>query len=115
MNGGILDDIMIHMVENDMALSQKVRDIINCATCSTYTGSVEVSVVDDCIDNIFTVRLGLNCEEAPLVFGYQGTQESFLKYLEKEIRRKRLQLVKYTKATLINYDEAPQLYPIIEI
>lgn len=103
------------MARNDSALSLKLREIINCVTNSTYTGSLEVEVVEDCNDKLFTVRLGLNCEEAPLVFGYQGSADSFLKYFEKEIRKRRLQMTKYTKATLINLDETPQLYPIIEI
>lgn len=110
---------MIHKEEKDMEsyerkeseLEHEIRELINRVTCSEYISSLDVKHED----NIYTLRLGLNCKDAaPISFGYQGDEEGFLAYLEKEFRKRKLQNTKYTTGALIN-GNANQLYPIIEL
>ena len=78
---------MIQMDKNDMALylrkesnlECRVRELINQVTQSEYISPIDVKYEDE----IYTLRLGLNCKDAaPISFGYQGSEEGFLKFLE---------------------------------
>lgn len=115
----ILDDITILMETNvtvlyrnrESPLENKVRDLINCVTKTEYVGPLSIRY--EC--GIYTLRLGLNCRDAtPISLGFQGSEEDFLKFLEKEFRKRKLQMVKYTKGVLINGD-SNVFYPIIEL
>lgn len=110
---------MIHMDKNDMVLYPRketkleceVRKLINRVTKSEYISPLDIKYED----GIYTLRLGLNCKDAaPISFGYQGDEEGFFKYLEKEFRTRKLQNVGYTTTTLIN-GESNLHYPIIEL
>lgn len=110
---------MIHMDKNDTVLYQnndselehKVRELINQVTKSNYISSISIKQED----GIYSFRLGLNCKDAaPISFGYQGDEEGFLRFLEKEFRKRKLQNIVYTKGDLVNGD-SKLYYPIIEL
>lgn len=110
---------MIHMDKNDTVLylrkesdlECRIRELINRVTKSKY-----ISPLDVTYDNgIYTLRFGLNCKDAaPISFGYQGTEDEFLKFLEKEFRKRKLQHVEHTTGALVNGD-SNLYYPIIEL
>ena len=115
----ILDDITILMETNvtvlyrnrETPLENKVRDLINCITKTDYISPISIRYDD----GIYTLRLGLNCKDAsPISLGFQGSEDDFLKYLEKEFKKRKLQMVKYTKGVLINGD-SNMFYPTIEL
>lgn len=110
---------MIHMEKNDTVLYQgkesnlecRVRRLINQVTESKYISPLKV-IYDD---GIYTLRLGLNCKDAaPISFGYQGDEDGFLKFLDKEFRTRRLQNIIYTTGVLVNGDNN-SYYPVIEL
>ena len=110
---------MIQMDKNDMALylrkesnlECRVRELINQVTQSEYISPIDVKYED----GIYTLRLGLNCKyAAPISFGYQGSEEGFLKFLEKEFRKRKLQNINYTTGVLINGNSNLH-FPIIEL
>lgn len=110
---------MIHMDKNDMVLyprkeselESKVRELINCVTNSTYISPLEVKHND----GIYVLRLGLNCKDAaPISFGYTGDEKGFLRYLKAEFKKRKLENINYTTATLIN-GNTDVFFPIIEI
>ena len=110
---------MIQMDKNDMALylrkesnlECRVRELINQVTQSEYISPIDVKYED----GIYTLRLGLNCKDAaPISFGYQGSEEGFLKFLEKEFRKRKLLNINYTTGVLINGNSNLH-FPIIEL
>lgn len=110
---------MIHMDENgtvlypgkESKLEHDVRELINQVTKSSYISSLNIKEED----GVYTLRLGLNCKDAaPISFGFQGDEEGFLKFLEKEFRKRKLQNIIYTKGDLVNGD-SKLYYPIIEL
>ena len=115
-----MDDILITMAINDMELylsnlKNNIRDLFFNITCTKYIGDLELDIINDCYDNLYTLRICLNTPDvAPIVLGFQGNEEQFMKYLEKEFRKRRLQEINYTKATLINGNNEWHI-PIIEI
>lgn len=119
MNEETLGDIMIVMVERNMELYlsnmiEEIRELFYQVTCAKYIGNLDLDVIEDCNDKIFTLRMGLNCPDvAPIVLGFCGTEDQFREYLKKEFRKRRLQEVEYSTATLINGDSI--IYPVIEI
>ena len=114
-NEKTLVDIMIVMVENTMELSHKIREIINDVTQSKYTGDIDLKVESLGKDNLYTLKLSITSKEVPVVLGFQGSEDVFLKYVAQEIYRKKLHLIQRTTTSLINNDETPQLYPILEL
>lgn len=110
---------MIQMDKNDMVLYHRkesnlecrIRELINQVTKSKYISPLDVKHED----GIYTLRLGLNCKDAaPISFGYQGNEDGFLKFLEKEFRKRKLQYIRYTTGALINGD-SNLYYPVIEL
>jgi hypothetical protein len=110
---------MIVMVERNMELYlsnmiDEIRDLFYQVTNTKYIGSLDLDVIEDCNEKIFTLKIGLNCPDvAPIVLGFCGNECQFKKYLEKEFRKQRLHEIEYSVATLINEDSI--MYPIIEI
>lgn len=110
---------MTHMEKNNMVLYHskesdiecRVRKLINQVTKSEYISPLSVKYEN----GIYTLRLGLNCKDAsPISFGFQGDEEGFFKFLEKEFRKRKLQDVGYTTTALIN-GESNLYYPVIEL
>lgn len=92
-------------------LIDKIRTLLNQITESKYIGALDVK-----LDNgIYILSLGLGNKDAkPISLGFQGSEEEFLKFLEKEFRKKKFQSIDRNSTTLINGD-APMYYPIIEL
>ena len=107
-NEKTLVDIMIVMVENTMELSHKIREIINDVTQSKYTGDIDLKVESLGKDNLYTLKLSITSKEVPVVFGFQGSEDVFLKYIAQEIYRKKLHLIQRTTTSLINNDATSQ-------
>lgn len=119
MNEKILGGIMIVMETRNMELYldnliNDIRELFYQVTSVKYIGNLDLDVMEDCNDKIFTLRIGLNCPDAaPVVLGFCGNESQFMEYLKKEFRKRRLQEVEYSVATLINEDSI--VYPVIEI
>ena len=111
---------MIVMAISDMELylsnmKNDIKELFFNITCTKYIGDLELDIIDDCNDKLYTLRICLNSPDvAPIVLGFQGTDDQFMKYLEKEFRKRRLQEIQYTKSTLINGDNVWHI-PVIEI
>lgn len=91
--------VSYHRKESD--LEHRVRELINRVTNSKYISPLRVTKDGD----LYTLRLGLNCKEAnPISMGFQGNEEGFLLYLEKEFSKRKLQDVRYNTQTIINGD-----------
>ena len=120
MSGKILGGIMIVMETNDLELylsklKNDIRTLFFNVTCTKYIGDLELDIINDCNNNLYTLRICLNTPDvAPIVLGFQGNENQFMKYLEKEFRKRKLQEITYTKATLINGGNILHV-PIIEI
>lgn len=92
----------------------EIRDLFYQVTNTKYIGNLDLDVIEDYNDKIFTLRIGLNCPDvAPIVLGFCGNDQQFKEYLKKEFSKRQLQNVEYTTATLINGDSI--IYPVIEI
>lgn len=108
------------METNDMELylsnlKDNIRNLFCEVTCTKYIGDLDLVITDYCNDRIYTLKMGLNCPDvSPVVLGFQGNEEQFMKYLAKEFRKRRLHEVEYTEANLINGDYDWHI-PIIEI
>ena len=77
------------------SINSRVLQVINNALKQwCYTGKYEVKHNDD----QYVLKLYLNQPEAPLCLNYWGSEEGFLKFIEKEIQDRRLQEVKYYTA-----------------
>lgn len=103
------------MEENNLELYQEkvkiIRDLLDKVSNSKYIGPLDLQY----IDGMYIVRLGANCREAsPVCIGYTGDWNSFLKFIEKEFRKRRFSEITYTNAKIIN-GESPMFYPIIEL
>lgn len=64
-----------------------IENIYNCI----FKGKVIVS-----LDNgTYTLQLILNSAYAPIYISFEGTEEEFLKFLEKDLKRRRLDVTEY--------------------
>ncbi len=110
---------MIFMEGNDMvpyrgkesAFEHRIRELINHITNSEYISPLDVSYEN----GMYTLRLGLNCRDAtPISLSYQGDEEGFIMFLEKEFKKRKLQNISYTTGTLVN-GNSNMWHPIIEL
>lgn len=96
-------------------LKNDIRTLFFDVTGTHYIGDLKLDIINENNLNLFTLRICLNSPDvAPIVLGFQGDENQFLKYLSKEFRKKRLEEIQYTKATLNNGDDMIYI-PIIEI
>ena len=70
-------------------LANEILNIIDETIQGEYVGKLEVIVDDDW----YTLNLFMNMHNAPLVMGYQGTEEGFKNYIREEIKRRKLEKV----------------------
>jgi hypothetical protein len=73
------------------AIEEEIKQIINDVTEREYITKLHVSHEDD----IWTLYLYLNRELVPLVMSIQGSKELFKRFVKEEMRKRRLQEVKY--------------------
>ena len=72
-------------------LELAILDIIRKVYEAEYTGRIKVISSHDCGDIYqYELILGMNNFERPIRMGYQGNQQDFLKYIDKELRRRYL-------------------------
>lgn len=74
-------------------IEEEIRQIINDVTEREYITRLQVTQDND----IWTLYLFLNRELVPLVMGIQGDEETFKKFVRSEMKKRRLQEVKYWK------------------
>ncbi len=76
-------------------IEEEIRQIINDVTEREYITKLHVRHDDD----IWTLYLYLNRELVPLVMSIQGDEEKFKKFVKREMKKRRLEEVKYWKTT----------------
>lgn len=90
--------------ETDGKLRNEILALIQKIYCAKYIGTLEVYRV---IPIGVIVRFGLNCHEKPVYIAAELEDDKFLKYMEKEIRLRRFDFVKY----FLGYKEYPYNCP----
>lgn len=78
--------------ETDGKLKNEILALIQKIYCAKYIGTLEVY---RSISSGIIVRFGLNCNEKPIYIAAELPDDKFLKYMEKEIRSRRFDFVKY--------------------
>ena len=76
----------------NMALEDRIQQTIDDTMCTQYIGGFILEIEDD---TLWTLRLNLNQSEAPLSLSYEGDEDGFFRFLEKELRSRQLDRVKY--------------------
>lgn len=74
-------------------LKTKILNVIKEALCAEYIGELDVIKENDS----FILKLYLNQREAPMYFAYQGTEEEFLNYLYKDLKKRQINRAQYFK------------------
>jgi len=86
------------------ALEEEILAIINCAICGCYISRLRVFIEDEeqgcnpChkpADRWYYLALEMNQDMSPLVMGYQGTEEGFKAFIDKEFRSRQMERVRY--------------------
>jgi hypothetical protein len=85
-------DIKFMEYYQHMALEDRIQQTIDGAMCTQYIGGFTLEIEDD---TLWTLRLNLNQSEAPLSLSYEGDEDGFFRFLEKELRSRQLDRVKY--------------------
>lgn len=85
------------------SLEKEILNLINNITESTYTGRLKVIYED----GIYMLFLYLDVEFAPIQLAYEGTKEEFKKYIESELKSRRLECVPRGRLVqqVINYEQ----------
>lgn len=85
------------------SLEKEILNLINNITESTYTGGLKVIYED----GIYMLFLYLDVEFAPIQLAYEGTKEEFKKYIESELKSRRLECVPRGRLVqqVINYEQ----------
>lgn len=78
-------------------LEAAILCIIEKAYCAKYTGKLKIEELFDCNNNVsgYKLVLALNNVERPITMFMSGTQQDFLKYVEKELRSRHLHYTSY--------------------
>ena len=77
-------------------LEEEIRQIINDVTEREYVSKLHVRYEDD----IWTLYLYMDMEIVPsIVMSTQGSEEDFKKFVKREMKKRRLEEVKYWKTT----------------
>lgn len=90
--------------ETDGKLKNEILALIQKIYCAKYIGTLEVY---RSIPSGIIVRFGLNCNEKPIYIAAELPDDKFLIYMEKEIRSRRFDFVKY----FLGYKEYPYNCP----
>ena len=69
-----------------MELENKVLEMINEITGAKYTGRVTIEHED----GIWMLKLSPTKEFSMLTLGYEGDEKSFMSFVEKELRKRKL-------------------------
>lgn len=101
----ILDGILTAMAGRDMEyylitmeLEDKIRELLECVAEAKYVGKVYLKRDDD----FWLLKLGPNEYQPFLSLAYEGDEDSFMKFLDKEFRMRKQSFVSQSKAVLHN-------------
>ena len=72
-------------------IEEKTLQVIETATESKYTSSFKVEVDEDS----YVLKMAMTQFLSPFVLSYQGTEEGFLKFIDREFRQRQLEEVSY--------------------
>ncbi len=75
-------------------LELEILDIINDSTESEYIGKLSVKVDED----IYSLYLFHNQNESPMVLSYQGTEDEFKGFINKEMAIRKIESVDFWNA-----------------
>lgn len=78
----------------EIELEQAILELIQDIYKSQYIGKIKVKKIEP---SGYCVKLGMNTPEAPLVIYAEFEDEKFLKFMEKELKNRRLDKVYYGK------------------
>ena len=104
-NERILDDIQTLMAGKDMEyylkimeLEDKIKELLECVAEAKYIGKIFLKKDDD----FWLLKLGPNEYQPFLSLAYEGDEDSFTKFLDKEFRIRKKSFVSQSKAVLHN-------------
>jgi len=83
-------------------LEQATLDIINRVYNCTYVGKLKLEIIND---NCYKLTLGLHTPEKPLIIAMEGDDESYKKFIEQELRTRRLDKTKFYSGYKKEYNE----------
>ena len=85
------------------SLEKEILNTINQVTESSYIGGLKVTYDE----GVYTLFLYLDVEFAPIQLAYEGTKEEFKKYIESELKSRRLECIPRGRLVqqVINYEE----------
>lgn len=75
-------------------LESEILEIIDTTINGHYIGSFKVLVED----NLYTLMIHMNQEQAPLLLCKEGTEEEFKNFIRDEFRTRKMEKVSYWKA-----------------
>lgn len=76
-------------------LENEIRQIIDETIGGRYIGKLKVEKDNEY--DLWMLLLFLDREMTPLVLAYEGTVDSFKEFIRKEIKQRKLQMVKFWK------------------
>ena len=72
-------------------LEEEVRTVIEDIYKAKYIGALQITyILDGEVQLGYKLRLGMNKDERPLYIAFEGNKEEFIKYLQQELRNRRL-------------------------
>lgn len=93
-----------------MEIEVKIKELLESIAEAKYVGKIFVK--ED--DGFWVIKLGPNENQPFLSLAYEGTEDDFLVFLEKEFRNRKRSFISQSKAVLFNgYSFLHQ--PMIEI
>lgn len=76
-----------------MDIADKIQQTIERILCTKYVSGFTLEIDDD----IWCLKLNLNQSDAPLSLTYEGDEPGFFSFLEKELKTRQLNRVRYFK------------------
>lgn len=72
-------------------LEEEVRTVIENIYKAKYIGTLQIApILDREVQLGYKLRLGMNKDERPLYIAFEGDKDTFIKYLQQELRNRRL-------------------------
>ena len=72
-------------------LEEEVRTVIETIYNAKYVGTLQiVPILNGDVQLGYKLRLGMNKDERPIYIAFEGDKDGFIKYLQQELRIRRL-------------------------
>lgn len=72
-------------------LEDEVKAVIESIYKAEYVGTLQITpILDGEVQLGYKLRLGMNRDERPLYIAFEGDKDGFIKYLQSELRVRRL-------------------------